>query len=289
MSTTLGATLTLMSICGRAGADSLSLYLSLSLSLSLSLNLSRPLSLALSSPEDLTAVVNSNLLGSLLGIRAAVLAFRAQGGPPGHVWTMDGAGADGGATPLFAAYGATKAAVPQLVKSCQAELKAAGLDNRAQVHYLSPGLVTTDLLLAGADSRFARWMVNALAERPATVANELVPRIRAVAEATQGPSWHTKPSDGLADAGVGNSAEAGAPPPPSALAAAVSRALASLDPSSSSDREGGSSVPPADVRFLDKPTAYLKIIRKLTGHNERERDDLHIQEDGDGTRWSFDE
>ncbi|GAX76814.1 hypothetical protein CEUSTIGMA_g4260.t1 [Chlamydomonas eustigma] len=40
----------------------------------------------------------------------------------GHIFNMDGAGADGGATPRFAAYGATKRCLSQLAKSLQAEL-----------------------------------------------------------------------------------------------------------------------------------------------------------------------
>ena len=37
----------------------------------------------------------------------------------GHIFNMDGAGADGGATPRFAAYGATKRSLAQLSKSLQ--------------------------------------------------------------------------------------------------------------------------------------------------------------------------
>ncbi len=40
----------------------------------------------------------------------------------GHIFNMDGAGADGNATPSFAAYGATKRCLSQLGKSLQAEL-----------------------------------------------------------------------------------------------------------------------------------------------------------------------
>ena len=41
----------------------------------------------------------------------------------GHIFNMDGAGADGGATPRFAAYGATKRSLAQLSKSLQVILK----------------------------------------------------------------------------------------------------------------------------------------------------------------------
>lgn len=66
----------------------------------------------------------------------------------GHIFNMDGAGADGGGTPRFAAYGATKRGLEQLSKSLNSELRMLGLKNVA-VHNLSPGMVTTDLLMAG--------------------------------------------------------------------------------------------------------------------------------------------
>ena len=46
----------------------------------------------------------------------------------GHIFNMDGAGADGGATPRFAAYGATKRCLSQLGTSLQAELADVGID-----------------------------------------------------------------------------------------------------------------------------------------------------------------
>lgn len=42
----------------------------------------------------------------------------------GHIFNMDGAGADGGATPRFAAYGATKRSLAQLSKSLQVYLRS---------------------------------------------------------------------------------------------------------------------------------------------------------------------
>jgi len=67
---------------------------------------------------------------------------------------------DGSATPYYAAYGATKAALPQLAKTLRAELSSSS-SNAASgsgqpprqavgVHVLSPGMMLTDLLLEGA-------------------------------------------------------------------------------------------------------------------------------------------
>lgn len=52
--------------------------------------------------------MQTNLLGSLLCTRAAMAVMARQPGG-GHVFNIDGAGADGLPTPNYAAYGATKA------------------------------------------------------------------------------------------------------------------------------------------------------------------------------------
>ena len=55
-------------------------------------------------PDTLEAVVKTNLLGTLLCAReAGRLMLQQQLG--GHIFIMDGAGADGSATPQYAAYG----------------------------------------------------------------------------------------------------------------------------------------------------------------------------------------
>lgn len=95
-------------------------------------------------------------------------------------------GADGGATPRFAAYGASKRALSQLGKSLNAELRGSPRRGRITVHTMSPGMVTTELLMAGADTRVARFFINVLAETPETVAANLVPRLRQVVEGSRG-------------------------------------------------------------------------------------------------------
>ena len=61
-----------------------------------------------SSPEQLQRVVSTNMVGTLLCTRAAMQVMQKQNGG-GHIFNMDGAGADGMPTPQYAAYGATKA------------------------------------------------------------------------------------------------------------------------------------------------------------------------------------
>ena len=63
------------------------------------------------SPEQITEVVQTNLLGTMLCTKAAmhVMASQKKGG---HIFNMDGAGANNLPSPMYAAYGATKAGEP---------------------------------------------------------------------------------------------------------------------------------------------------------------------------------
>jgi chlorophyll(ide) b reductase len=97
----------------------------------------------------------------------------------GHIFNIDGAGSDGRPTPRFAAYGATKRSVVHLTKSLQAELRMQDVKN-VVVHNLSPGMVTTDLLMSGATTKQAKFFINVLAEPAEVVAECLVPNIRSL-------------------------------------------------------------------------------------------------------------
>ncbi|XP_024543970.1 chlorophyll(ide) b reductase NOL, chloroplastic-like isoform X2 [Selaginella moellendorffii] len=130
------------------------------------------------SDEVIMEIVETNLIGVMLCCREAIKLMRDQGSE-GHIFNMDGAGADGRPTPRFAAYGATKRSITQFTKTLQAELSMQGVKN-VFVHNLSPGMVTTDLLMSGTDTKQAKFFINALAEPPAVAAAFLVPRIRSV-------------------------------------------------------------------------------------------------------------
>ncbi|KAL4451823.1 hypothetical protein ABPG75_007485 [Micractinium tetrahymenae] len=132
-------------------------------------------------PEQVEQVVRTNLLGSLLATRAGMRAMAVQpGGAPGHIFNLEGAGSDGIATPQYAAYGATKAAIAQLLRTLQHEAAALEGPSPVCVHNLSPGMVLTDLLLEGATLQ-NKQVFNILCEHPETVAAFLVPRARSVA------------------------------------------------------------------------------------------------------------
>lgn len=52
---------------------------------------------------------------------------------------------------------------PQLGKSLEAELKLAKISN-VGIHNLSPGMVTTELLMSGANTSGAKFFINCLGE-----------------------------------------------------------------------------------------------------------------------------
>ncbi|KAL8170497.1 hypothetical protein V2J09_022301, partial [Rumex salicifolius] len=134
----------------------------------------KPLSDA--SDEDLIEVVTTNTLGLMICCREAInMMLKQRRG--GHIFNIDGAGSDGRPTPRFAAYGATKRSVVHLTKSLQAELQMQDVKN-VIVHNLSPGMVTTDLLMSGATTKQAKFFINVLAEPAEVVAEYLVPNIR---------------------------------------------------------------------------------------------------------------
>lgn len=130
------------------------------------------------SDEALMEVITTNTLGLMICCREAINMMRNQP-RGGHIFNIDGAGSDGRPTPRFAAYGATKRSVVHLTKSLQAELQMNEVNN-VMVHNLSPGMVTTDLLMSGATTKQAKFFINILAEPPDVVADYLVPNIRAI-------------------------------------------------------------------------------------------------------------
>ncbi|TKY68492.1 Chlorophyll(ide) b reductase NOL [Spatholobus suberectus] len=135
-------------------------------------------SLAEASDEDLIEVVTTNTLGLMLCCREAIKMMVSQP-RGGHIFNIDGAGSDGRPTPRFAAYGATKRSVVHLTKSLQAELQMQDVKN-VVVHNLSPGMVTTDLLMSGVNTKQAKFFINVLAEPAEVVAEYLVPNIRSI-------------------------------------------------------------------------------------------------------------
>lgn len=137
--------------------------------------------------EEIERVVSTNLMGSLICTREAILLMKKQE-RGGHVFNMDGAGSGGSATPKYAAYGATKCALRQFHASILEE----GKKGRVGIHTASPGMVLTDLLLSGATLQ-NKQVFNIVCEQPETVARALVPKLRAVKGTAKAVNYLTPP------------------------------------------------------------------------------------------------
>ncbi|CAL8465249.1 g4784 [Coccomyxa elongata] len=131
--------------------------------------------------HEIVRVVGSNVAGSLLGCREAIRIMRQQAQQPQpvyHIFNLGFSRWGASFSKSACTHKATKSALTQLTQSLSEELQEAGLCSIG-VHNLSPGMVLTDLLLKDA-SPIARRFFNALAEEPETVAEALVPQIRAM-------------------------------------------------------------------------------------------------------------
>lgn len=130
-------------------------------------------------PTLLEEVVLTNSLGSILCTRQAIRTMRETSGR-GHIFLLEGAGSDGGATRKYAAYGHTKAGMAQLAKTMAAELK----DVPIGVHTISPGMVFTELISSGryAFGSQGRMFVNALAEPANSTAELIVDKVKTATE-----------------------------------------------------------------------------------------------------------
>lgn len=135
-------------------------------------------------PDDLANVVGTNLLGPMFCAKEALRVAKKQSAPL-HLFIMDGSGTRGNTTANYAAYGATKRSIPQLVASLSIEAK----EEPVRFHTLSPGMVLTDLLLAENQEPIARKVFNFLAEEPETVAENLVPKIRTVVQGDKAKTY----------------------------------------------------------------------------------------------------
>lgn len=128
--------------------------------------------------SELAEVVDTNLLGTMLGCREAIRVMRNQSSD-GHIFNMEGAGSNGRPTPRFAAYGATKRAIAHFNESLQEELKMQRINN-VGIHMLQPGMCTTDMLMSGAEQSDGKFFINCLAEEPEVAAKFLVSGARNV-------------------------------------------------------------------------------------------------------------
>ncbi len=148
----------------------------------------KPLSEA--DPQDIAAIVNTNLTGILLANRVVLAGMQAQGA--GQIWNMEGFGSNGMTQVGMIPYGATKRAVNYLIKGLQKEVKGTPL----QVCTLSPGIVVTDLLVGDYDQASEEWakakrIFNILGDTVETVTPWLARQVLATDKSGAKVEWLT--------------------------------------------------------------------------------------------------
>lgn len=115
--------------------------------------------------QSIVDAVNVTLLGAMLTTR------EAQRQNAKHVFHMEGAGSQGFPNPKMAVYSASKRGLANFTTSVRKE------GGETKIHLLSPGMMLTRLLLRSGTNRASRFVFNALAEEPETVAKWMVPRV----------------------------------------------------------------------------------------------------------------
>jgi NAD(P)-dependent dehydrogenase (short-subunit alcohol dehydrogenase family) len=127
-------------------------------------------------PEEIRAVVETNVIGAMHGARVALKGMLDQGS--GSIYNMEGLGSDGRRIEGLILYGATKRGLAYLTNALVEETKGTGLI----VGALRPGMVATDLLTGQYAGRPEEWerarkVFNVLADRVETVAPWLADKV----------------------------------------------------------------------------------------------------------------
>jgi NAD(P)-dependent dehydrogenase (short-subunit alcohol dehydrogenase family) len=129
-------------------------------------------------PDEIAAVVETNVIGAMYGTRVALVGMLEQGF--GALYNLEGLGSDGRKVEGLTLYGTTKASMTYLTDSLIAETK----DTPVLVGAIRPGMVVTDMLTKQYEERPEDWerakrVFNILADRVDTVAPWLADHILA--------------------------------------------------------------------------------------------------------------
>ncbi|MGA2641263.1 MAG: SDR family oxidoreductase [Spirochaetia bacterium] len=143
------------------------------------------------SPEEMEAVIRTDVLGVLYGARVAMRGMAPTG--RGMIWFMEGHGSNGRIMKGHSVYGAAKRSLRYAANALAVEAMGTGI----MIGTLSPGIMLTDFTLSRLDRNDAaawkrtRAVFNILADTPETVAAFLVPRILAANKNGTHIAWLT--------------------------------------------------------------------------------------------------
>ncbi len=143
--------------------------------------------------DEIADVVETNVLGTMHGMRIPITEMQAQG--HGAVYVFEGFGSDGQTQDGLSVYGASKRSVAYLRKALVKDL---GKDSKVRVGAISPGIVATDLLTSDYEPGSAEWdkvkkIFNILGDRVETVTPWLVEQVLADTKQGSRIAWLTKP------------------------------------------------------------------------------------------------
>ncbi|MGD1997024.1 MAG: SDR family oxidoreductase [Anaerolineae bacterium] len=127
-------------------------------------------------PEEIRAVVETNLVGAMYGTRVALKGMLEQG--HGAIYNVEGLGSDGRKVKGLGLYGSTKSGLAYFTDALIEEMKGTPV----LVGALRPGMVTTRLLMGQYEERPEEWerakgIVTILADRVETVTPWLAERV----------------------------------------------------------------------------------------------------------------
>jgi NAD(P)-dependent dehydrogenase (short-subunit alcohol dehydrogenase family) len=146
-------------------------------------------------PALFGSIAATNLAGAMSGSAVAIRGMLAQGG--GALYNMEGLGSDGRRVDGMIPYGATKRALRYIDEALAKELAGTAVIAGS----ILPGMVVTDLLLAGLEGppervAQARKIFTILADRPETVAPWIADKVLANTRNGARISWLTNAKAG---------------------------------------------------------------------------------------------